>query len=313
MSRLHTLLEAQGGHFVWADAVRAGVTRRELRAAERAGDLARVGRCAYIAPRRLTDQERHLRRVTAMLRARDDRVATHHSAAILHGMDCYGADLDVVHFGRTDTSGRREATWVLHRVPSQIGVVRVGAVGLEVAAVSREAAAVQTAMHTDVRGGLVTIDSALRLGGAKPAQLAATRTALAEAIDAYSRARGIETARAALALADHRHETAAESLAAHDLQLLRIPAIPQWQITVANTTYRADFRIEGTNVLIEIDGEGKYEDPDERAREKRRQAQLQVAGYQVVRIAWADLGKLTKIRAMIDAALAACAGKPLLP
>lgn len=313
MNRLHALLEAQGGQLVWADAVRAGVTRRELRAAERAGDLARVGRCAYIAPRRLTEQERHRRRVTAMLRARSDRVATHHSAAILHGMDSYGADLHVAHFGRSDTSGRREATWVLHRIPEEIGMVLVGAVGLQVAAVPREAAAVQTAMLTDVRGGLVTFDSALRLGGAKPAQLEATRAALTAAIGAYSRARGVETARAALALADHRHETAAESLAAHDLHLLRISVTPQWPITVGDARYRADFRVDGTNVLIEIDGEGKYEDPDERAREKRRQAQLQLAGYQVVRIAWADLGKPAKIRAMIDAAFAACAGKPLLP
>lgn len=65
-----------------------------------------------------------------------------------------------------------------------------------------------------------------------------------------------------------------ESLAAYDLDLLHIAVTPRWPITVGDTTFRVDFRVDGTNVVIEVDGEGKYDDPEERPREKAREQQL---------------------------------------
>lgn len=110
-------------------------------------------------------------------------------------------------------------------------------------------------------------------------------------------------------MGDARRESPAESLAAYDLDLLHIAVTPQWPITVGDTT----FRVDGTNVVIEVDGEGKYDEPEERPREKAREQQLRALGYDVVRIVWADLGNLPKLRRLIEAAIARCAGADLLP
>lgn len=304
MSELDDLLEAQGGQFTWSDAVAAGVSQRQVRAGLRDGRLAHVGRCAYIGARRLEPDERHRRRTVALLRARPGRVATHHSAAILHGLPIHGADLDVVHFARHDTSGRASPLWVLHRLPVGAATVTISPLG--VPSVTGAVAAVQCAMLSGVRSGLVTIDAALRAG--------ATVEDLAAAVAAYTRAPAVGKARAALGLGDVRRESPSESLAAYEFALLRLAVTPQWPITVAGQEFRADFRVDGTNVLIEIDGAAKYDaDPAEILREKRREQALRDLGYEIVRFTWDDLSKRTLIRERIEAAMARCQGRPLLP
>lgn len=325
MSELDDLLAAQDGHFIWADAVRAGVPRRQINARVARGELAHVGRGAYVEPRRLKPEELHRRRTVAVLRTHPGRIATHHSAAILLDLPVHQARLDMVHFGRSDTSGRRGRHWVLHRLPEEIATVSVGTRGIAVPSVPPEVAAIQCVMLVGVRAGLVTMDAALRQmvraelkpktkrwvppGRSTPAVDAAFETAFA----AYARTPGIERARRAFAMGDARRESPAESLAAYDLDLLHIAVTPQWPITVGDTTFRVDFRVDGTNVVIEVDGEGKYDEPEERPREKAREQQLRALGYDVVRIVWADLGNLPKLRRLIEAAIARCAGADLLP
>ena len=104
MSELDELLVAHGGHFTWPDAVRAGVPRREITARVGRGELAHVGRGAYVEARRLRPEELHRRRTVALLRTHPGRIATHHSAAILLEMPVHQAALGTVHFGRSDTS-----------------------------------------------------------------------------------------------------------------------------------------------------------------------------------------------------------------
>lgn len=307
MRTIEELLSAQGGHFVWADAERAGITRREVRAALREGTLAHVGRRSYIGARRLTPEERHRRRATALLRAQPDRIATHHSAALLLDLPVYGADLEVVHFGREATSGRSGPGWVLHRLPEGV-TTAVTAQATPVTTVSAVVAAVQCALAAGVRAGLVTIDAALHAG---PSLHPDTR--FEAALTAYSRAPGIAAARVAVGLGDGRRESPAESLAAFDLFSLHIPVTPQWTITMDGNRFRADFRVDGTNVLIEVDGTSKYKSLDDIAAEKHREGLLRDAGYEVVRLTWDDLGDLDRIRTRVSRAIARSSGRPLLP
>ena len=324
MGELEDLLNAQGGQVTWSDAVRAGVTRREVQAALRAGRLAHVGHRAYIDARGITAQERHRRRAMALLRAQPGRVATHHTAAVLLGLPVHGAELDTIHCGRAGTSGRRGRDWVLHRLPREVATRQVGTDGLEVSTVSAEVAALQCALLVGRRSGLVTIDAALRQGSregdrsreavrSRADARARTQAEVAAALKTYARTPRIAVARSAFELGDYRRESPAESLAAYELHVLRIPVTPQWPITLEGRHVRADFRVDGTNVLIEVDGMGKYADPDALRAEKRREQALRHAGYEIVRLTWEDLGNRAKIRALVEAAKARCAGRPLLP
>lgn len=68
---------------------------------------------------------------------------------------------------------------------------------------------------------------------------------------------------------------------------------------------RADFRIVGEMVLVEFDGRHKYglapdSAPDALWREKRRHDALVQAGFEVVRLTWADLADSQLVKRMID-------------
>ena len=54
-------------------------------------------------------------------------------------------------------------------------------------------------------------------------------------------------------------------------------------------TYRADFRIKGTRILVEFDGATKYAVGDRATlfEEKRREDALRRVGWVVVRLVWA--------------------------
>ena len=58
--------------------------------------------------------------------------------------------------------------------------------------------------------------------------------------------------------------------------------LPQFE--VPGTDYRADARVLGTRVLIEVDGRSKYDDADVVFREKNREDAIRVKGWQVLRV-----------------------------
>ncbi len=203
--------------------------------------------------------------------------------------------------------------------------LRVGPPAIAVTTVCHEVAAIQHAMVVGVRAGVPTISAAMRMmvkaelapraekfvPGQRSTQ--AVDAAFARAFAAYGRTPGIQRARRAFALADARHESVAESLAAYDLDLLRYSVTPQWPLTVDGQECRSDFRVDGTNVLIEVDGMGKYDDGLELPKEKKREQLIRLKDYDVVRLVWKDLGDLRLIRRVVDAAIERCRGKPLLP
>lgn len=56
------------------------------------------------------------------------------------------------------------------------------------------------------------------------------------------------------------------------------------QFEVPGTNYRADGRIEGTRVLVECDGLGKYDEPGASVREKLREDEIRALDWEVVRV-----------------------------
>lgn len=61
-----------------------------------------------------------------------------------------------------------------------------------------------------------------------------------------------------------------------------MPLEPQFE--VPGTRFRADGRIAGTSVLVEADGQGKYDVAGASVREKLREDDLRALGWEVVRV-----------------------------
>jgi very-short-patch-repair endonuclease len=68
---------------------------------------------------------------------------------------------------------------------------------------------------------------------------------------------------------------------------------PQARISDADGVIaRVDLLFEEQRTILEVDGKLKYVDPDDDQvlwREKKREDRLREAGYEVVRVTWADL------------------------
>ena len=83
----------------------------------------------------------------------------------------------------------------------------------------------------------------------------------------------------------------------------------QVRITEGDFRARVDLMIDGTNVILEFDGLVKYNETDEgTARqaivdERRRQADLELLGYRVVRFIWEQLRELESTIARVELAI----------
>lgn len=106
--------------------------------------------------------------------------------------------------------------------------------------------------------------------------------------------------------ADPRSESAAESRARWVFELLGIPVIPQFEVYDDDGRFlaRTDFLVEGTGVILEIDGLLKYTDRDALRREKQREVALQRLGYVVVRLLYRDLDHPERVRRLVREAIA---------
>lgn len=82
-------------------------------------------------------------------------------------------------------------------------------------------------------------------------------------------------------------ESALESIVRADLTEMGVQEIvEQHEIVTPGGVFYADLYLPAANLIIECDGEAKYAlDPDKSA-ERRRQEQIEQAGFQVIRISW---------------------------
>lgn len=119
------------------------------------------------------------------------------------------------------------------------------------------------------------------------------REALMEgAMAAVARAprRGSRCLRRVLAAADPRLETPIEGISWGHMWLVgfTLPRPQAWVRGASGTWYRVDFLWEEWNLIGEADGAMKYVSPADVVAEKQRQADLEAAGFIIVRWTWSD-------------------------
>lgn len=291
---------ARDGIFGVADATRVGADCNVLRRAERSGSILRLHKGWYAAPPPRDARQLFVAQARARARGHDGRAVVGHEAALLvHGLPVLrGPDEAPPEVQLMFVSGGR------HR--RRNGVVMTPRVGPPWAVAAgwdtvHPALAVVQAGLSDPR--LVTVS-----GSAALREQLCTDQQLAEAANSMVGCSGIGPARAALTWASALHESPAESLGAHAFGTLGIRVIPQFAIpgseayTPSGEPWRADLRVHGRPVLIEIDGMSKYTAPSVLRDEKRREDAIRQMGWEVVRLTWAQLLRPHSIPSLIEAA-----------
>ena len=164
-------------------------------------------------------------------------------------------------------------------------------------------AALESASLVSVEQGLVTVDSALRLGLCDADEVERRRAATEHWPDSLG-------LRLVVSLADARHGSAGEGRTAHLLFRANLPRpIPQYEVWERGELLgTVDFAWPEHGVILEFDGKVKYEKylrPGESAsdavvREKRREDRIREAtGWVVIRVTWADLADPTELVARL--------------
>ena len=287
------------------EAIESGMSDAALRRAVRAGQLVKVRHGAYVAAGlwgAADHRERHVITARAVHRTHGDRVAfSHHTAAVLHGLDLWKVGLGTVHVTRVDGKHGRHARDLVHHEGElstpDVQVVR----GLPVVMPAR--AALESASLVTVEQGLVTVDSALRLGLCDVDEVERRRVATEHWPDSL----GLQVV---VSLADARHGSAGEARTAHLLFRANLPRpIPQYEVWQRGELLGVvDFAWPEHGVILEFDGKVKYEkylNPGESAsdvvvREKRREDRIREAtGWVVIRVTWADLADPSELVARL--------------
>lgn len=319
-----------------AELLAAGWTEDELRRMSRRGEISRIGHGAYLAtaapegagaPDRWTRAEvEHRMRVLAAVRRADPGVVISHvSAALVHGLPCWGLPLDRAHLTRDRRSGARRTGAVhLHVAPLPAqdvqGVVvdrdtglRRSVVDTATAGAERDLVAVTTPARTVVdiarsaafAQAVAVADAALHRPDRDRPPLT-TPAELAAALDAATGRPGAAAARRVVAFADGRSGSVGESrsrvaLAAVDLPAPRL----QWEVVepAGRVLATVDFAWPEQRVVAEFDGRVKYgrllrpgEQPGDAVfREKQREDLIRAETYTVVRWTWQDLTTFTPV------------------
>lgn len=293
---------AMRGVFSAARAARVGIDGTTLRQLVKAGECHPLHRGWY-TPYRPKNAREHfrLRTIALMFEYGQVAVASHGSAIVLLDLPTEAIDLGTAHLMWRGQATKFEAfsrVRIHERVASDD-------LALQWETVHPALACVQVGLG-DPRALMVAADAALRQGLVTPDQLRAAASLLRGQ-------RGLTRARAAIEWCDARHETPGESVTAFVLRQLGYDLDPQFGPGLTGPgggPLHADFLILGTRVLVEFDGEIKYEarDADEARQllfaEKRREDALREAGYEVVRLTWRDLQNPELVRAKIEAAIA---------
>lgn len=294
--RLTALAAAQQGVLSSRDARRIDVPAVQLDTLERAGELVRVRRGAYVlgAQYRVADpEERYRLRTRAILRTRPESdAASHHAAVLLHQVDTFGVDLNVIDVASPVKdvrlrSGVRThpgaALWV-----NALPTCRV---------VTLPTALCQVAEWSGAVAAVCSMDDALHDDRSTVDELTAAVSLLPE----YQR----PAAERAIALTDPASESVGETRTRLLLRDLGFRVISQFKVTRGRKVIaRSDFLVDDL-VIVEFDGLVKYAGAlgrDALAAEKARESDIVDLGYEVIRLIWADLSRPESVAARVRTA-----------
>lgn len=240
-----------------------GLTEVDLRGAVADDTIVRLKRGWYTAQNLNWPEDRHRMLVRIETSERPGVIASHYSAAVVLGLPVHRPDWGIVHVMRTTSGpGQHRAGLTIHK---QVG---------EYSAPSTALAIAQTGLLS-IDSGLMAFDAALRSGSVSGADLKVVSGELKGWV-------GHRRLSVILRLGDGRRESPLESRTALTFDRWGYRLEPQFE--VPGTRYRADARLEGTNLLIETDGSGKYDDPSVLIAEKVREDDLRADGWRVVRV-----------------------------
>lgn len=291
-----------------AELLSQGIGPAELARLARSGHARRIRRGAYAFGPELgeyEDAERHRELITASINGlADDAVVSHTSAAVLHGLPTWRAELRRVHVIRSREYGGRIGQ-IVHVHPTIVPDDQV---------VELDGRRVTSLARTVVDlGCTLSLFRAVPLGDAALAA-GLSREELADATAASRRRHGVGRARRMVAMLDPASESVGESCSRVVMAQVGLPA-PELQFEVVDSAGylvgRSDFYWRGRRTLGEFDGQVKYGRllrPGQEvgavvSEEKEREDRLRDEGFQLVRWTWPDLSQPEMLRHRIMRAL----------
>ena len=270
----------------------AGVSETQLARLVRAGDLIKIRHGVYatanIIARAEADPRFGYALQVAAVRTAGARkaVASHHSAAQMHGLDLLGK----LHEGTvtlTVSSGARTGpynrTGVIRHVAELPDAHVAKLFGVPVTTAARTVADI--ARTTSFREGVVVADSALR-------ERLASKTEIRRVLASCARWPGISQARDVADFASASAESVLESCARVSFRDQGLPP-PELQVHIIGRTghfvARVDFLWRQYRTVAEADGLLKYDGRDDAIAELKRDRLLREAGYEVIHFTWKEL------------------------
>lgn len=282
-----------GGLATAADLLALGVSREQLRRWARNGEITSIAWGVYSPTawlRSVSDDPRrmHAIAVGAMIKRNPDLVASHESAAYLHGIDVLLPPRTTVPritlTRRPKGPGRSLVSGALIRVAMLPDDHVTAAFGIPVTTVARTV--MDIARTSGFMEGVAAADSALY-------KHAAVKVEFAIILQYFAQRRGVVRARQVLDFADGRAESALESVARVRFAQSGIPpAGLQVNIRGAQGFIgRVDFCWDEYRTIAEADGALKYEDQGQgRARAQlARDEKFHDAGWGTFHFTWREI------------------------
>jgi hypothetical protein len=283
------------GSFTRQDAFAVGHDDKTIRRSLKAGVWRRVRAGVYTFPDLWPDDPAEQHRITgrAVARRLGDSVAlSHTTAALMHGLGVWDADLSLVHVTRLDAGAGRTEAGVVHHEGLTLSEDLVEVEEHRVMGPVR--AALEAASLVSTEAGVVVLDSLLH-------KTSTTADELRSTYDLMASWPGMQRTQLAVRLADGRSESVGESRGRYLFYAQGLPA-PELQYEVRDDAGRllgvTDYAWPEHRLFGEFDGRIKYgrlllpgELPGDAVfREKRREDRLcEQLGWRMVRIVWADL------------------------
>ena len=286
----------------------AGITPAQFRSLTRAGDLVRVRHGVYatrsaVESARTEPRQGHALRVAAARACIGGTgVASHQSAALLHGIDLLQSPAEnTVWLTRPPDRYRSQCPDGVHLYSARLPGQHVRTLyGLPVTTATRTV--VDLARSLTFMEGVVVVDSALRLGKT-------TDRGLADVLHSCAGWAGADRARRVTNFSSEDAGSVLESCARVVFAEAGLPA-PVLQAAIATSDAefiaRVDFCWPAYRVIAEADGMAKYDDPRRARNQILRDTRLRDTGYKVVHFTWSELfGSPERVVARIRAAFAA--------
>jgi very-short-patch-repair endonuclease len=267
----------------------AGVTDARVRSLVRSGALVRVWHGVYATRPAVewagaSPARGHALLVIAVRASVGrDSVASHQSAALIHGLDLFPGPPDSVILTRpvTRRSGRPRSDGLFFHAAELPDDHVTRLLGAQVTTVARTV--VDLARVSSFMSAVVTADSALRAD-------ATSKEALISTCDACAGWPGVRQARRAVDFSDPRAESVLESCARVIFQEHGLdPPELQFTVTGPDFRYSLDFYWPKYQVIAEADGEIKYSDPRRAIKQLERDQRLRDHGYKVIHFTWREL------------------------